>query len=83
MKTSPTLAESKDLDLHLAVISATRAEKVITDRMSAGDIAEICGVSAQAIYWIENKALKKLRAACRRADITIEDLHLISAQQNK
>jgi DNA-directed RNA polymerase specialized sigma subunit len=52
------------IDLGLAVIAAVRQPG---ERMTAVDIAEICGVSQAAIWQIERKAIAKLqRAAARR-----------------
>ena len=69
--------KTADLDLHLAVISSVRAEQGISETMPSREIAEICGVTHQAIQHIESKALKKLRAAMYRAGLKAEDFRVL------
>lgn len=63
MSDSTPLSRREKIDLGLAVIAATRKP---TESMNLSDIAEVCGVSPQAIWQIERKALAKMRARARR-----------------
>lgn len=69
--------ESQAVDLHLAVISATRVKREMWKAMSSKTIASICGCSHQAITQIEQSALKKVRAELYRRKLTIDDFREI------
>ncbi len=49
----------KDYDLELEVLAAVRPDPRVT--FTTCEIAEVCGVSRQAIRYIERRALRKLR----------------------
>lgn len=58
-------SRKKDYDLELAVMHVLLEEGM---GMSAHDIAEVCGVSHQAIYQQEMAALKKIRKYMKKED---------------
>lgn len=55
--------KTAEINLHLAVLSATRAKRGMHDPLPQEAIADYCGCSRQRIEQIEMQALKKLRRA--------------------
>jgi DNA-directed RNA polymerase specialized sigma24 family protein len=75
-----TKEDSKDLDLHLAALSAIRAKHGYKHAMTTKEIADVCGCSHQNITLIEERALKKIKLRLQDLGINGDDANLFSGQ---
>lgn len=70
-------AATQRINLGIAIMHATRDERPLSLR----EIAAYCGCSWQAIWHIEQKAMRKLRTAAQRRGLTDSVMGRTAQQQ--